>query len=81
MKENIKMLRNKAGLTQEQLSEALGYRTSSIVAMWESGERKPPSDKLPLLASILHCKIGELFSEAPDADAEPDAGLKASLAG
>ena len=62
MKENIKRLRLAARLTQNEVAEALGYASGNIVTMWESGERKPPSDKLPALAAALNCTINDLFS-------------------
>lgn len=63
MQEKIKALRKKAGVTQSELAEQLGYKTASIIAMWENGERKPPSDKLPELAKILGCSIDDLFDK------------------
>lgn len=62
MKENIKRLRLAAGMTQNELADVLGYASGNIVTMWESGERKPPSDKLPSLAAALHCTINDLFA-------------------
>ena len=59
----IKELREEAGLTQTDLAEGLGYRSRALIAMWESGQRKPPSDKLPKLAKILNCSINDLFKE------------------
>lgn len=70
MKDNIKRLRVQKGLTQAQLSEVLGYNTPSIVAMWEAGVRKVPSDKLPLLAEILGCTIDDLYKSPSDSCAE-----------
>ena len=62
MKEAIRRHREARGLTQGQLARAMGYHSQSIVAMWESGERKPPSDKLPRLARVLGCRIEDLFA-------------------
>lgn len=59
----IRELRIRAGLTQQAVSEGLGYRHQSTVAMIESGERKLPVDKIPLLANILGCEIAELFED------------------
>lgn len=59
----IRRLRKKAGLTQAELAKAMGYNSPTIVTMWESGDRKPPSDKLPQLAKTLECSIDELFGE------------------
>lgn len=63
MKEQIKKLREDAGLTQAGLASRMGYTSQSTVAMWESGERKPPSDKLPQLAEVLKCSIGDLYKQ------------------
>lgn len=59
----IKSLREKAGLTQEQLGRLLGVGQSTV-AMWEAGESKPRADKLPELAKILGCTIDELYGKA-----------------
>lgn len=63
MKEAIRSLREAAGLTQVELAAELGYQSSSIVTMWESGDRRVPSDKLPQLARILGCTINDLFDD------------------
>lgn len=49
----IRELRQAANMTQKELAEQMGYKVNSIVAMWESGERKPPSNLLPRLATVL----------------------------
>lgn len=61
MKEKIRARREAAGLTQGEVAARMGYQSASIVTLWESGERKPPSDKLPQLARILGCSIDDLF--------------------
>lgn len=63
----IRRLRENKGLTQSDLAQSLGYQSSSIIAMWESGERKPPSTKLPALARALDCTIDELFVDETNA--------------
>jgi len=57
----IRKHRISAGIKQTELARALGYRSSSTITMWESGERRPPSDKLPEIARIFGCKIDDLF--------------------
>ncbi len=57
----IEELRKKAGLTQRELAEKLGFQSTSIVTMWETGSRSPRSEVLPLLATVLQCNIGDLF--------------------
>lgn len=58
---NIGDLRKSKNLTQEELATMLGV-TRSTVAMWETGEVLPRTDKLPALAKIFGCKIDELFN-------------------
>ena len=57
----IRELRKKAGLTQVELAQLLGFKSTSVISMWESGDRSPRTDKLPELARILHCSIDDLF--------------------
>lgn len=57
---SIKGLREKNGLTQVALAEAIGV-TQACVAMWENGKALPNSDKLPKLAEVLGCTIDELY--------------------
>ena len=59
---NIKQLREKAGLNQQQVAEKLSIDRSAI-AKWETGEAMPTADKLPQLATILNCTIDELFKK------------------
>ena len=56
----IKILREKAGITQKFLANVLNV-TQACVAMWESGEASPRSDKLPKLAKVLGCTVDDLF--------------------
>lgn len=58
----IKTNRERQGITQRQLAKLLGVYPSTI-CMWETGERKPSSDKLPELAKILGCSIDDLYAE------------------
>ena len=56
----IKQLRNKAGLTQEQLATALGISAQSV-SKWENAITMPDVALLPLLAGELGVSIDELF--------------------
>lgn len=59
---NIKVQREKRGITQMVLSEKMKV-TQATISMWESGEVRPTADKLPLLARVLECTIDELYGE------------------
>lgn len=56
----IKQLRNKAGMTQEQLATALGISAQSV-SKWENAVTMPDVALLPLLAGELGVSIDELF--------------------
>jgi transcriptional regulator with XRE-family HTH domain len=52
--ERVKDARQKAGLTQKQVGELLGYASAqTVVAHWEAGTVPIPRDKLKPLAKIL----------------------------
>lgn len=57
----IAPLRKAAGYSQITFAESLGI-SSAAVSMWEIGQRTPRADMLPKIASLLHCKIDDLFS-------------------
>ena len=57
---NVKKLREKAGITQKKLADLLGVNQSTV-AMWETGENVPRTNKLPKIAEILGCSVDDLF--------------------
>ena len=63
---NLRRLREKAGLTQEQLSANLQLRgcdiTRSAVAKIEVGQRHVYPDEIILLKEILHTTYDEIFA-------------------
>lgn len=59
----IKDYRIRKGLSQEQLARLMGT-TQAAVAMWETGARRPRTDKLPKLAEVLGCSVADLFAKA-----------------
>lgn len=61
----IKQLRQKAGVTQEQLGDKLGISAQSI-SKWETGVTMPDITLLPLLSSELGVTIDELFDLTVD---------------
>lgn len=58
---NIKHIREKHNISQQNLAELLSVDRSTI-AKWETGKALPTADKLPKLAQILKCSIDELLS-------------------
>ena len=60
----IKRKRRSAGLTQEQVADALGIPLRSLQA-YEEGEYSPPLDRAALLAELYECSIDD-FTEPGD---------------
>lgn len=54
--------RKSAGLTQNELSELIGVKQSTL-ANWEAGTRSPNVTMLKQLAAALHCTVDELLQE------------------
>lgn len=62
-RENLKLARKKARLTQKKLGDEL-HITSQAVSGWERGESQPELDKVPFIAKALQTSVGALFDEA-----------------
>lgn len=60
MGEKIRMFREKAGMTQKELADALKLNQSSV-ARWETGEQNPTASKIGQIAQVLNCLPGDLF--------------------
>ena len=56
----IRELRDRAGMTQDELAASVGV-VRSVVANWEVEISLPKVRQLPLLAEVLECSIDELF--------------------
>lgn len=50
----LKNLRQKSGLTQQQLASKLSYSTAQFVSNWERGISLPPLEAVPKLSAL--CK-------------------------
>lgn len=60
--ENIKNLRNIKGMTQAELAKSKGLEISiRTLQKYESGEIKPPLDKINKLASALSVSVSDLM--------------------
>ena len=58
--EKIRLLRYRAGFTQEQLAEKLGVSAQSV-SKWENSAAMPDITLLPLIAGEFGVSIDELF--------------------
>jgi len=59
---SFKIMRERAGLTQAQVSKALDIPQSTI-ASWETGRALPRADKLLPIAKLLKCTIDDLLNK------------------
>lgn len=59
---NIRRLRIKANLTQEELALEVGV-TQGSVAQWESGATCPAFNKISKIAKALHCTPNDILNE------------------
>ena len=57
----IREAREKAGLSQSQLAEALGYKTKQYISDWERDKFRVPLDKMNLLAKLINSKPKDLL--------------------
>jgi len=60
--------RKAAGMTQQQLADALDVERARL-AMWEIGKSWPPARLLPALADLLLCSIDELYMKEEETHA------------
>lgn len=59
----LRELRARRGLTQEQVARRLGCHESAV-SRWESGGRFPTSEDLVLLADLFHVSVDSLLGRA-----------------
>ena len=60
LKDRLKELRRKCGLTQEEVAENLGI-SAQTVSKWERGLLSPNIALLPKIALLFKCSIDSLF--------------------
>lgn len=62
--EQIRRFRKQVGLSQKELAE-MTHVTRNTVINWEAGKYRPDPDLFPVLCSILHISLNELFGLNP----------------
>lgn len=66
--ENLKNLREKSGLSQEELADKMDVSRQSV-SKWETGEAYPKMEHIFALTDILDCRLGDLVGEeAPETE-------------
>ena len=62
---NLRKLREARGISQEELSTAIGYSSRSSINKIEAGERDMPRSKIAIAAKVLRVEPSELFKDDP----------------
>ena len=62
MRIRLKQFREALGLTLEAMSARSDFSVSQL-SRWESGNNNIPSERLPALAKLYECRIGDIFEE------------------
>lgn len=60
--ENLRNLRKKKKMSQEDLAEKVGVSRQSV-SKWETGESYPEMNHIMILCDLLHCQINDLVHE------------------
>ena len=76
---NIKKRRFELKMSQQELAEAMGYKTRSTIAKIESGENDVSQKKLQKFASILDTTVEELISGHTVSSGKPAQTLPSTL--
>ena len=65
---NIRYYRKRAGLTQVEFSQLLGYKNYTSITKIENGKRDIPLSTVAKMAEILHVNPGVFFFPIPKSD-------------
>ena len=65
MKDALKELRKRSGLSQDDVASALGVQQPTV-SMWETGDNMPRAAMLPKLVELYHCKINDLYGKGEE---------------
>ena len=72
---NIRYLRKKMGLSQEDLAKKFGYKSYTTIQKWESGVSEPPFKQLTALSKLFKVDMDTLVNcdlEKPDTTTDED---------
>ena len=57
----LRVAREKAGLTQKEVADQLGYKTSQFISNWERGHSIPPMNSLKTITKMYKISLNDLF--------------------
>jgi len=70
--ENVRMYRQRLGLTQDELAQMVGYSYRSAINKIEKGERDVSTPIIAALANALHVSVTDLIGTAEQLDVFKD---------
>lgn len=59
---NLRYLRRKSGLTQEQIADRLKYKSFTTIQKWESGDSQPPMTAVKILSEMFKVPMDQLYN-------------------
>ena len=69
---NIRFLRRRAEMSQDELAEKLGYKSYTTIQKWESGASEPPIGVAQKIALLFHVDLDDLLKV--DLEKAPEGG-------
>jgi len=67
---NIRYLRKKHEMSQEELASELGYKSYTTIQKWESGMSEPPVKSVEKMAKLFDVNMNDFVSKRFESDAE-----------
>lgn len=61
--ENIRYLRRKNNLSQEEMAERLGYKSYTTIQKWEMGTSEPPVSKLRKISEMFNVDMNDIANK------------------
>lgn len=71
--------RNLSGLSQGEVSRAIGHATQTQLNLWERGARTVPLVDLVRLAEALNVSVDYIMGASPEPERDPAAGLRHAM--
>ena len=79
--QNIKRMREDAGISVRELQATLGFTNPQAIYKWQNGDSMPSIDNLVILAAVLGVAIDEIIVTDGDAPGDGEVTLKGSVIG
>ena len=77
--QNIKNLRQSAGISVRDLQNILGFTNPQAIYKWQNGDSLPSIDNLVILAAVLGVTVDEILVVEGDSSGDGEVDLKSSV--